>query len=176
MLMPEPMTDTSDDRQPGSSEYVERKEVTVHRFPDADASPPRGIGGSGAGSTVESMPRGVVHDQGCHCWPHTEYAALEAAQRETAKAQDAYERMADDRDGWRRQYAQSRATVAELRAALRRHTVHQTRRPNGQYGPKQMACAECFSVWVATATREEHQSGCLAALDAAEQPARAEEG
>lgn len=45
-------------------------------------------------------------------------ADLEATRGETAKAQDAYERMADDRDGWRRQYAQSRATEAKLRAEI----------------------------------------------------------
>lgn len=64
-----------------------------------------------SGSTVESMPRGVVHDQGCHCWPHTEYAALEAARETTANVLQAME-------GIQLELRQSRATEKQAVDAL----------------------------------------------------------
>jgi hypothetical protein len=96
MLMPEPMTDTSDDRQPGRSEYVERKEVTVQKFPDADASPPRGIGGSGAGSTAVTLDL-------------SEFAQHVVTSEWLAEVKAKFTRLQMD-------LAQSRATEAELRA------------------------------------------------------------
>jgi hypothetical protein len=133
------------------------------------------VGGSGAGSTVESMPRGVVHDQGCHCWPHTEYAAIEAAQRELVlrKADIDYllEVQKDQlarADGLIADLAQSRATEAELRAG---HSAMWM-----ALGGELNSAEQEHRKYVHVDQVRRVLNGFKPALDAAEQPARAEGG
>jgi hypothetical protein len=115
-----------DDRQPGRSEYVERKEVTVHRFPDADASPPHGIGGNGAGSTAGCWCE-LYSDHKPECVRLSLRADLEAARVEIERLTHQRTVQLEASDGYlaeiyeaKRELAQSRATEAELRARVER--------------------------------------------------------
>jgi hypothetical protein len=185
------------DRQHGGSEYVERKEVTVHRFPDADASPPRGIGGSGAGSTVDlffmGKPAPEEHDIVAAQRVIAELrAALEAAQQIAYLPCDwnhcvgecQCRRDAGRPTTYQAAYEQSRATEAELQAK-----IEEAKRDGLKRGTElAIETLEDQRDKFAVGSEERHYLSqladglrvglvmALAALDATEQPARAEGG